>query len=241
MKFHQAYPVRSDTLSAMTTFVLVHGAWHGAWCWDKVRPELESRGHQVIAVNLPVDDRDAGIRAYRDLVERSLADGRDDLVAVGHSMGGLVVPYVARDVGARHCVYVTAATPVPGKSFLQDSMEETDGNPPGFTMRDDGAAVWTLEAAIDYFYADCAREDAEWAFSKLRPQYWTPGLEPAEDIDLRAIPSTYVACREDRIIPFERGKRYASERLGVGAVEMDGSHSPFLSRPSELAAVLLNV
>ena len=52
----------------MTTFALVHGAWHGAWCWERLIPELEQHGHAAIAIDLPCDDRDGGVRAYAEAV-----------------------------------------------------------------------------------------------------------------------------------------------------------------------------
>jgi pimeloyl-ACP methyl ester carboxylesterase len=78
----------------VTTFGLVHGAWHGAWCWDLLVPELERRGHGAVAPDLPIDDALAGLADYERTVVDALGD-RDDVVLVGHSMGTLVIPLVA--------------------------------------------------------------------------------------------------------------------------------------------------
>lgn len=56
----------------MTTFALVHGAWHGAWCWQRLTPELEERGHHVIAVDLPCDDPEAAFEDYADVAAQAL-------------------------------------------------------------------------------------------------------------------------------------------------------------------------
>lgn len=69
----------------MTTFGLVHGAWHGAWCWDLLAQELEARGHRAIAVDLPCEDSSAGCAEYAAAVVEALAGVGDDLVVVGHS------------------------------------------------------------------------------------------------------------------------------------------------------------
>lgn len=72
----------------MTTFALVHGAWHGAWCWKRLAGELERRGHGVVAVDLPCDDPDATFAGYAAVVVDALGDTGDDVVLVGHSLGG---------------------------------------------------------------------------------------------------------------------------------------------------------
>jgi pimeloyl-ACP methyl ester carboxylesterase len=67
----------------VSTFVLVHGAWHGAWCWSRLLPELEARGHRSVVMDLPVEDGDATFEEYADVV------------LVGHSLGAMVLPLVA--------------------------------------------------------------------------------------------------------------------------------------------------
>ncbi|MET0699294.1 MAG: alpha/beta fold hydrolase, partial [Mycobacterium sp.] len=57
----------------MTTFALVHGAWHGAWCWERLTPELVARGHRVVAVDLPIQDETATFEKYADTVVAALA------------------------------------------------------------------------------------------------------------------------------------------------------------------------
>ena len=79
----------------MTTFALVHGAHYGAWCWELLQPELRKRGHESLAVDLPIEDPTLGASAYADVVIDAIGDRGDDVVLVGHSMGGLVIPVVA--------------------------------------------------------------------------------------------------------------------------------------------------
>src|SRR5437870_7882996 len=74
--------------AAVTTFALVHGAFHGAWCWDLVRAELESRGHRTIAMDLPCDDPEAGNVRYAEVVTGAINDVGDDVILVGHSLAG---------------------------------------------------------------------------------------------------------------------------------------------------------
>jgi pimeloyl-ACP methyl ester carboxylesterase len=97
----------------VTTFGLVHGAWHGAWCWDLLVPELERRGHAAVAPDLPIDDALAGHAEYARAVVDALA-GRDDVVLVGHSMGTLVIPLVAAARPVRGMVFLCGVPLVPG-------------------------------------------------------------------------------------------------------------------------------
>ena len=109
----------------MTTFALVHGAWHGAWCWDRLAPELAAAGSRVVAVDLPCEDLNAGSREYAEIVLGSLADtSGDDVVLVAHSAGGLTVPLVAAARPVRALVFVAALLPQPGRSFSDQNAQE---------------------------------------------------------------------------------------------------------------------
>jgi pimeloyl-ACP methyl ester carboxylesterase len=229
---------------SVTTFALIHGAWHGAWCFERLTPELEARGHQVIAVDLPGDDPTATFETYADHVLRALANEREELVLVGHSLGGMTIPLVAARRPVRRLIYLAAFVPVPGRSFAEQLADEPDTVLPdaraGLGERDEqGRSRWIDEAVAQrVLYADCDEHDAHAAFQRLRPQARAPygvacGLER-----LPAAPSTYIVCAEDRILNPKRSRRVAHDRLGAEVVELPGSHSPALSRPSELAGVL---
>ena len=99
----------------MATFVLVHGAWHGAWCWEKVITHLHHLGHQAVAVDLPGSDPAASFDDYARVV-LAAAEGLDDLVLVGHSMGGQTIPIVAAHRSVSRLVYLCATFPVVGNS-----------------------------------------------------------------------------------------------------------------------------
>ena len=98
----------------MTTFCLVHGAWHGAWCWERLVPELEVRGGRVVTPDLPCEDVAAGISAYADVVDAALGDA-DDVVLVGHSLAGATIPLVAARRPVRALVFLCALIPTPGE------------------------------------------------------------------------------------------------------------------------------
>ena len=110
----------------MSTLALVHGAWHGAWCWEQLTPELEALGHRVIAMDLPCDDGAATFDDYADVVCDAVAGvpGKD-LLLVAHSLGGQTAARVAARRLVRHVVYVCAVPPVAGRSLAQELTDDT--------------------------------------------------------------------------------------------------------------------
>jgi pimeloyl-ACP methyl ester carboxylesterase len=79
----------------VSTFILVHGAWHGGWCWQGLVPQLEARGHRSVVMDLPVEDGDATFEDYAEAVLASYPANLEDGVLVGHSLGAMVLPLVA--------------------------------------------------------------------------------------------------------------------------------------------------
>ncbi|KAE8763143.1 alpha/beta hydrolase family protein [Georgenia thermotolerans] len=103
----------------MTTYAIVHGAGGSGWEWHRVAAELQTRGHHVIAPDLPCEDDDAGLAAYTDTVVDAVEEAgvaRDRLVVVGHSLGGFTAPLVAARLGAQHLVLAAAMVPRPGET-----------------------------------------------------------------------------------------------------------------------------
>lgn len=98
----------------MATYVLIHGAGSDSWYWHRVVPELRSRGHDVIAPDLPCDDDSAGFVEYADTVVHAIGD-RSDLVLVAQSMAGFTAPLVCERVPVRILVFLAAMTPRPGE------------------------------------------------------------------------------------------------------------------------------
>lgn len=225
----------------MATFGLVHGAAHGAWCWKRLVPELEARMHRAVAVDLPCDDVTAGATRYAEVAAAALADVHDELVLVGHSIGGITIPLVPRLRPVARLVYLCGVLPLPGATLAEQYARE-QVTVPGFgdeaLLDAEGRTVWQPEAAARWFYDDCDPDDAAWAAGRLRPQAPAPRLEPFPLTSLPDLPSHYILCRHDRVISPEWSRRAVPERLGIRPVELPGGHSPFLSRPAELAAAL---
>jgi pimeloyl-ACP methyl ester carboxylesterase len=228
----------------MATFGLVHGAGHGAWCWERLIPILEALGHRAFAMDLPCEDATAGCLRYAETVDRALPVV-EDLVLVGHSLSGLTIPLVAARRPVRKLVFLCAMVPDFGRSLLDQVAAEPDlydpviRGHPGRMTDPDGTTWFRDEAAArDVFYQDCTAADAHWAFARLRRQAVAPRREACP---LSAWPPgerAYVLAREDHAISPAWSRRVARERLGVEPIEIEGSHSPFISRPSSLAGVL---
>ena len=225
----------------MSTFVLVHGAFHGAWCWDRLVPELRSLGHDAITMDLPIDDPTAGNVRYAEVIVEAIG-AHDDTLLVGHSLGGLSIPLVAAARPVRRLIVLCAFVPIPGHPFSDQygdpGIFPTAPEGSGPVMDPDGLMTWPPAGAIQVFYPDCPADVAGWATSRLRRQSLAPHGEVCPLDAWPDVPSSSILCREDLAIGSDWARRVAVERLGTVAEELPGGHSPFLSRPAELAAVL---
>jgi len=228
----------------MATFGLVHGAGHGAWCWERLIPILEALGHRAFAMDLPSEDLTAGAARCAEVVDRAIPPA-NDLVLVGHSLAGLTVPLVAARRPVWRLVFLCALIPEFGRSLADQVAADPElydlvlRTHPGRVTGPDGTVGFRDEAAArDVFYHDCTPEDVHWAFSRLRPQAAAPRREPCPLSAWAPGEKAYILCREDRAVSPAWSRRVARERLGVEPIELDGSHSPFISRPSALADIL---
>jgi len=229
----------------MSTFVLIHGAWHGGWCWTTVIDELAQRGHRSVAPDLPCDDTAAGWESYVEAAVGALDKSDDDIVVVGHSLGGGVIPLIAARRPVERLVFVGSFPPEPGRTLdeaIGDEPDLTDPKALAFrdSLDDSGRYVWpSFETARYAMYHDCGLDDARWAFSRLRPQASRPFSEPWPLDEWPDLPMSFIVCSEDRMGRAEHLRRVARRRFGLEAIELGGGHSPFLSRPAELVAALL--
>ena len=214
-----------------TVFGLVPGAGHGAWCWQRVIGALDVLGYRGVAMDLPCEDDTAGANRYADVVVKSLSGVHDEIVLVGHSLGGLTIPLVAQRRPVSKLVFLAGVLPMIGMSFDEQKRAE-----PEIVLPHPGGP----RAARERFYSGASEADAAWAESQMHPQSQTPYLEVTP---LTQWPDTDVAVvvpTEDRTVNPNWQRKAAVERLGVQPVEVTGAdHSPFLTQPAELARVLV--
>jgi pimeloyl-ACP methyl ester carboxylesterase len=219
------------------TVVLVHGAWHGSWCWQKVTPLLEAHGLAVRTVDLPSVGAAPGagtdLSADAAVVDAAL-DGLDGpLVLCGHSYGGMVISR-AEAKGVTRLVYLCAFMPAEGQSLVGTG----DGKPqPWIRLLEGGLMLPDPVLTGDLFYNDCAPEVKEWAKSKIRPQSAATVLEPVAQPSWRRIPSTYVVCTKDMAMLVDIQRSVFAPRASE-IVEVSAGHSPFLSQPQAVADLL---
>ncbi len=233
------------------TIVLVHGAFHGGWCWDRILPGLADAGLTAVAVDLPGHGvGDPGPVA--DLVTdadhvRSVLDGIDGpVVLVGHSYGGAVITEAAHGRGdVAHLVYLAAVVPDVGEGIGGASAEIDPGAASmtiteAFVPSADGLTVRVADHAVrEIFYHDCSDADVAFAAERLSEQSTASFAQTLSGAAWRGIPSTYVLCTDDRTVPVPVQMANAA-RTGA-TVELPTSHSPFFSAPDRLVEVLADV
>ncbi len=234
----------------MTTFALLHGAWHGAWCWGRLIPFLTRAGHQVFAPDLPIDDGSADFDAYADVVCSALLGLDDDVVVVAHSLGGVTGALIPSRCQVRHLVYLCAAIAEGGMGLIDQWQAQPDmicedflkGWLLGLSEPDEQfRTTWVdFDFARAVFYGDCDEATVAAALDHLRPQSAYPWTVPCSLTDHPSVDCTSVICREDRILNPDWSRRKARD-IGADIVELPGSHSPLLSRPSAVADVLLSI
>lgn len=218
----------------MTTFGLIHGGAHGAWCWKFVIDELDAMGHRGIAMDLPTADEAAGARAWANVAIDALAEVQESIVIVGHSIGGLVVPLIAEARPTSRMIFVSAGLPVIGMSHNQQKLQDPEMVPP-YVGENSGLNK-------ERFYNACSPELAEWAYSRLRPQSARIFEEVTPLTAWPSVPISYITCGLDRAVNPAWGSRAALERFGVTAYKLVGAdHSPMLSQPKELTRLLVQI
>lgn len=276
-------------------FVLVHGAWHGAWTYERVIPLLAAGGHAAVARDLPAHGLNAHIPAayharpldaaafatepsgsagttladYADsivaTIEQVQALGHEQVVLVGHSMGGVAITAVAERVPEHiaRLVYLTAFMPasgVPGVSYI--AAPENAGEMVGPQLLADPAAIGALRmdhrsADAAYrangklaFYGDVSQQDYDAIANLLTPDvpvapFATPIATTVERWG--SIPRHYIRCLQDRAIRPPLQQRFIAEADAfvpgnpTQVHALDASHSPFMSMPQALAEVLLRI
>ena len=271
----------------MRKVTLVHGFWHGSWCWSLVTEQLAGRGVQSVAVDMdghglksgsprsrwgrpfdpaafavepsPVAGVTASSAAETLVGQLKVIGGGEPCVVVAHSMGGAVATAAAELAPElfAHLVYVAAFAPVsglPAGAYIGSPEDEGSmvprllGADPAVTgaLRIDTGDLGSHAAIREAFYGDVDEATATAAITLLGPD--APIGIPAEAFTVTdgrygAIPHTYVTCTRDNTVPIALQRRFITEIDAVSqepttVVELDSSHSPFLSQPAALAAAI---
>lgn len=227
----------------MAKFVLAHGGGHTSWHWNLVQPLLESAGHCTVVPDLPMDNPDAGVADWADVVCDSLTGQQidDDVIAVGHSLAGLMLPVLAERIPLRRIVFLAANVPVPGLAYSEYLKEHPEAKTFPFdriTYDDQGRSVIDWSLARDAYYHDVELNLAREAFENCRPVATTGYTEVCPLSSWPSVQSSYILCRDDRATNPDWSRRVSMQRLGASAIELPGGHSPFLTYPKQLTQAL---
>jgi len=233
----------------MSVFVLLHGGFHGPWCWDRLTPLLAARDHRVLAPSL-VERGGDGLPAPGSTPARAIEQITQvvqaqslPVVLVGHSAAGPIISAIAETIPhrIRALVFVSAILPRIGPPEAESFVQTYDAPLPPMDATADGAAYFFTDRQVarQVFYNCCPDEDTEAALARLAPDplvappaiTLTPGR-------FGSVRRAYVECLRDNILPIRaaRGMQRAAPCDPVYTLDTD--HSPMLSRPDELAAAL---
>lgn len=222
----------------MRTFILIHGAGDSGWYWHLVESDLRARGFEVIAPDLPADDDTLTLSDYADAVVE-LASGRDNVTIVGHSFGGFTAPLVAEALAAEQLIYLAGMIPMPGET--PNDWWTTTGYTEAVDRQSalDGGLTGNPDPLIE-FYHDVPSSLSQEALGRGRNHPSPAAMaQPWPGSALPDIPTRFILCQDDRCFPADFFRTLVPQRLGITPEEIPGSHCAALSRPEELARMLV--
>lgn len=228
-------------------FCLLHGSWHGAWCWEHVQALLQEAGHSSQAPDLPLE-QEATYDELADFVSSGIQDEQNTVLVVTSRAGNLA-PRVASNLSLRQVIYVcsgfdgnaaevsTGFNPFLRKLPKKYSKNFVDGIILDSTNK--SFSSYDPEKAREIFYHDCDSATQDKAIERLKKTYRHKTDQPVDNWP--EVPVTFVMANEDRVYNPAYSKYIAKRWLGVKAVRLSGGHCPYLSRPSDLTGALLSV
>jgi pimeloyl-ACP methyl ester carboxylesterase len=231
----------------MTDFVLVHGAWHGAWCWKRILPGLQRTGHRAFAVSLTGTGERAHLLSpairlathVEDVAAVIEAEELQGAVLVGHSYAGMVITGVADRLAAKlaHLVYLDASVPLPGESWSsphpdhvrearRKAIAETGAIPPP------DPAIFGL-----------AGDDAAWVARRQRPHPGGVYEDPLafDAARIAALPRTFIDCHAPALETIAAGRQRAQTQPGWRYARIATGHDAMISAPDVLLELLLAI
>ncbi len=234
----------------MSVFVLVHGAWHGGWCWDRVRPLLESEGHRVFTPTLTglaerahLLTRDVNLSTHiRDVVDLIVDEDLHDVVLVGHSYAGQVISGVVRHVRdrLRHVAYLDANFPLDGETGLEAGLAYDLK-----TWADQGGDGWRIpvpKPVKGSLMGVAEPSDVQWLLTRLTDHPLATFEEQVslDPDDPFPIPGSYIRCTTRgmrRAGPERNAERV--QRMGWPVMEIETGHDVMITEPERTAEFLL--
>lgn len=232
-------------------FILVHGAFAGAYAWEKVKPLLETAGNTVITFDLPAHGDDdtpateATFESYVERVGRFMEAEPEKVVLVGHSMGGVVISQVAENLSDKieKLVYLSAYVPQNGQS-LQDLAEQDADSLIGRNLKfaeDYSTATLPADVAVEVFAGDCADDIKRLVVEKSRPEPLAAFQAKVSLTDEKfgAVPKYFIKTTQDKGVGTALQEKMIQENGAIKQVfKIESGHSPYFAKPNELAEIL---
>lgn len=226
------------------TVVLIHGAWHGAWCWEPVVAILRNRSIPTVALDLPGHGTDTrpltDLHGHGDAVRAALDHVDGPVILVGHSYGGAAITDAGTHHAVRRLVFVSAFPIDTHETMMTNDVPGGEDNALRAAMRIEGD-VLTIDPAggVEAFFHDCDPVLAADAVSRLTPERLDGFGLPPRVAAWKTLPSIYAVCTDDRAVAPTLQRNFAARCSDV--VEWPTSHSPFLSRPDLVAELLTDL
>jgi pimeloyl-ACP methyl ester carboxylesterase len=231
----------------VSTFVLIHGAWHGGWSWDKLAPHMQEYGHDVKAPDLPGhgDDSTPLLEVSRsDYIDRTcqMIDESDEpVMLVGHSLGGIVISEAAeqRPEKIDALVYLAALLLPNGQGVVDAAQQDPESLAWPNIVIDEatGGSLVRMEKQQEVFFHDCSEEDVRWAKRLVQPHPPGGGTEPVAVTDSKfgSVNRAYIKCLQDRAVTPSLQEKMYTELPCEPVITMNTGHFPQISAPEALA------
>jgi pimeloyl-ACP methyl ester carboxylesterase len=225
------------------TFVLIPGAWHGAWCWHKLAPLLERSGAKVLAPDLPSQGT---LEDWAQLVA-GIAQREAGCVLVGHSRGGAVISGAAElaPQAIGRLVYLSAYLLADGRSVAEEARGDAGSLIPSNMVAVKRGLTCAIRGEVlrETFYGECTPEDFEFARTRLTPEPLRVLAAPVRTTAERfgRVPRAYIETLRDRAVTHAAQRRMQASLPCDPVFTLDTDHSPFLSQPDALARILISI
>ncbi|MCB1746050.1 MAG: alpha/beta fold hydrolase [Gammaproteobacteria bacterium] len=238
----------------MATFIAIHGAFHGGWCFEPLRPHLAACGHELVAPTLPgmggvgAAPAEVTLEGWADFVLDLARRARPPVWLCGHSRGGVVISAAAeRDPAALAGLIYIAALLLPDGHSVR-AHQAANPVPPAFVaaVHADGeqrTLAFDPGAAVGLFYHRSPADAGRAAAARLAAEPMNPLNTPVALSDARfgRVPRHYVECSDDRALPLAEQRAMQAVLPCATVTTLDSDHSPFLYCPAELAGALARI
>ncbi|MCP8952800.1 alpha/beta fold hydrolase [Bacillus safensis] len=232
---------------SLNTFLFVHGAFQGGWCWDQITPALQQKGHKVVAIDLPgsgedvTPPQDVSLKSYVKKVVSTIEKIDQPVILVGHSMSGMVISQAAEEIPEKikKLVYVCAFVPENGQAVS----DIASGGPKATLNEKDQTLTLIEEFIAEDMLNESSEEDLRLFKRNIRPQPVQPFEDKVSLTNIRFghVPSVYIETTKDRSIPIDLQRQMYATRSFERIYTLDADHFPFYSRKKELVGCLLDI